>query len=260
MRGLAFFKKEVKSILKTYRIWLVPLIFVFFGILSPVTAKFAPALIKAAMQSGDMGKVSVEISFPDPTAVDAYAEWLKNLAQIGILAVILLSMGLVSEEKARGTLALVLTKPLSRSAVILSKFAAQAAFLLGAMGLGAATCAIYTLLLFGNAPAKPLLLSSAAFGVYALLILSATLFFSTVMKSQIGAGGLGLLAYFAFSLVAMFGYGLDKYSPGALGGLAAKMASGSEGISAGYGAMGVTAAVIILLLLGSIRILDEQEI
>ncbi len=115
MSGYVFFKKEVKAIFKTYRIWLIPLIFIFFGILSPVSAKFLPAILKAAMQADTTQKVFLQIKIPEPTQTDAYLQWVKNLSQFGMLTLILISMGLVAEEKARGTLALVVTKPVSNS-------------------------------------------------------------------------------------------------------------------------------------------------
>lgn len=109
---MAYFKKELLSIVKTYRIWVIPSIFLFFALMSPPVAKFAPEIIKTALPKG------LTLKIPPPTILDAFAQYAKNLTQIGILAVILLSMGLVSEEKAKGTLQLVVTKPVSRANVV----------------------------------------------------------------------------------------------------------------------------------------------
>ncbi|MCL6473191.1 MAG: ABC transporter permease [Firmicutes bacterium] len=261
MSGFIFFKKEVKAIFKTYRIWLIPLIFIFLGILSPVTAKFLPAILKAALQADSTSGISLQgIKIPEPTPVDAYLQWLKNLSQFGMLALILLAMGLVAEEKARGTLALVVTKPVSRTSIVFSKFLAQAGLFAIAAALGVGTTFLYTFLLFDKAPFLPLAQSSIAFGVYGLLILSATILFSVLMKNQLGAGGLGLLSYFTLSILANVGYGFDKYSPGALSAMATKVAAGTHAFSKAYPAIGVSIVLSILIVSTAAFVLERQEL
>lgn len=260
MSGYAFFKKEIKTILKTYRVWLIPLIFVFLGIFSPVTAKFMPAIVKSALQSDATQKMVIQFKLPEPTQADAYMQWIKNLSQFGMLALILISMGLISEEKTRNTLPLIATKPVSRTAIVISKFVAQAGLLAVSGALGLATCYLYTYLLFDKASFTPLALSSIAFATYALLILSITVFFSSLMKNQMGAGGLGLLAYFTLSIVAALGHGLDKYSPGALSTLAYKLTSGGQTMSAGYTALAISVAASLLFIVAAAVALERQEL
>ncbi len=260
MSGYVFFKKEVKAIFKTYRIWLIPLIFIFFGILSPVSAKFLPAILKAAMQADTTQKVFLQIKIPEPTQTDAYLQWIKNLSQFGMLTLILISMGLVAEEKARGTLALVVTKPVSRTSVIVSKFLAQTGLFATSAAIGVGTCYLYTYLLFEKANFRPLAYSSIAFAAYGLLILAVTLFFSTLMKNQLGAAGLGLLSYFAFSIIAGIGHGMDKYSPGALSSVAAKIISGSQALSEAYPAIGISIVLSIVMVVVAAFVLEHQEI
>ncbi|MCL5290911.1 MAG: ABC transporter permease [Actinobacteria bacterium] len=259
--GCVFFKKEIKAILRTYRIWVIPLIFIFFGVLSPVTAKFTPALVKAAIQADKtQQQIFGQIKIPEPTAVDAYGQWFKNLSQFGILALILTSMGLISEEKTRGTLALVVTKPIARTSIVVSKFLSQTGLLAasGAMGLGA--CYLYTILLFDKAPFRPIALSTLAFAAFALLVLSITIFFSALLKHQMGAGGLALLSVFALSILASLGRGLEKYSPGALPGMALKIATGSQAFSKTYPAIAISIAASVVMIAAAAYVLEHQEI
>lgn len=261
MSGFVFFKKESKAIFRTYRIWLIPLIFIFLGILSPVTAKFLPTILKAALQSDSTSGISLQgIKIPEPTPVDAYLQWLKNLSQFGMLALILLAMGLIAEEKARGTLALVVTKPVSRTSIVFSKFLAQAGLFATAAAIGVGTTFLYTFLLFNKAPFIPLIQSSLAFGAYGLLILSITILFSALMRNQLGAGGLGLLSYFILSILASVGHGFDKYSPGALSAIATKIAAGTLIFSKAYPAIGISIAVSILIVAAAAFVLEHQEI
>ncbi|MBK8434017.1 MAG: hypothetical protein IPL28_23205 [Chloroflexi bacterium] len=64
----------------------------------------------------------VSITVPEPTAVDAYSQLFKNLTQMGMIVLLLVFGGMLSNEIARGTLLNMLTKGLSRHAVILAKY------------------------------------------------------------------------------------------------------------------------------------------
>lgn len=258
--GWVFFKKEVLTIARTYRVWLVPVIFVFFGILSPVTAKFTPAIVKTALQSDPAQKqIFGQLKIPDPTVADAYAQWFKNLSQFGILALILLSMGLVADEKSSGTLALVTVKPVSRPAIVISKFVAHAGLIAVSMAIGAFVCYLYTVLLFDKANAYSLFASTLAFGIFALLLFSLTLFFSVLMKKQMGAGGLALIATLVLTIVPSLGHGLEKYTPGALTTAAAKVAGG-EGLHTWWPAIAITLGASIVVLIAACWTFERQEI
>ena len=118
MNGFAvLLRKDILERWRTFRLPAIGLIFLIFGLMSPLLAKYTPELIERF--AGD-----VEISFPTPTTKDAVDQIIKNLAQTGPIAAILLGMGVIASEKQRGTAALILTKPVTRSAFILSKFLA----------------------------------------------------------------------------------------------------------------------------------------
>jgi ABC-2 type transport system permease protein len=103
-------RKELTEIRRTWRLWVIPGMLVFFGVTSPIIAALTPALVKsvAASQPGVVMRV------PTPRALDAYAQFLKNLDQFMLIAVIIAGAGVVSGERGSGTAILALTKPLSR--------------------------------------------------------------------------------------------------------------------------------------------------
>ena len=85
MSGLgAFLRKELTEIVRTWRIWVIPGMLVFFGITSPIIAALTPALVHS-MASSQPGVV---IRIPQPTALDAYAQFLKNLDQFILIAIV----------------------------------------------------------------------------------------------------------------------------------------------------------------------------
>lgn len=251
---MAFLKKEFKAIFKTYRIWVVPAIFLFFALMGAPLAKLTPEIIKAAQTPG------MTIKVPPPTILDALAQWTKNLTQIGVLAVILLSMGVVSEERAKNTLQLVLTKPVSRTSFILSKLFAQESLVIGSLLVMAPIAYLYSILLFEGDKLKVFAQANAVFFVYYMMIVAITVAFSCVFDSAIAAGGLSILAFAVLSIIPVLGKTMAKYSPGALPGIANDVLLGKVSVSSSYWPM-VVAVVVGAIAMGiAILVFKRQEL
>jgi ABC-2 type transport system permease protein len=203
LAGLAgfgvFLRKELREAARSNRLLVVAAVFVVLGIISPLTAKYTPELLKAI----GTGQPGVTITFPTPTVADAIAQYLKNVAGTGIFVAILLPMGMVAREKERGTAAFVLTKPISRAAFLGAKLVALLALLGVGVLLAAVVTYIYTAILFepisfgGFLGCSALVLLSLI--VYGLL----TFLGSTLVRSQLAAVGIGLAAWVLISLVGI---------------------------------------------------------
>jgi ABC-2 type transport system permease protein len=90
MRGFAvLLKKEITEQWRTGRLPVVAVIFLLFGLASPVLAKYTPDIVKLAASS-------IDIKVPTPTIKDAVDQLIKNLNQVGVLTAILLAMGSVA--------------------------------------------------------------------------------------------------------------------------------------------------------------------
>lgn len=112
---ISFMKKEFIEYTRTYKLFIMGIVFLLFGMMNPVVAKFAPELIKTAMPE-------MNIDIPEPTAMDSWAQFFKNVGQLGVVTLVIVFSGLMSNELSKGTLINMLTKGLKRSTVILSKF------------------------------------------------------------------------------------------------------------------------------------------
>jgi ABC-2 type transport system permease protein len=242
---MAFLKKEFKAIFKTYRWWVIPLVFLIFALMGPPGAKLTPQIIKSAMPQG------MTIKVPDPTLVDAFGQWFRNLSQMGLFAAILLTMGIVAEEKASGTILLVVTKPVSRANFVLSKFFAQSVWLTFSLVLAAAVTFIYSAMIFKFDRLAEFTQANVLFILYYLVAVAITVFFSTVFKNQIVAGGLALITIMLLNLVSALSRAFDKYAPTGLNTVGTKLAMGQTGgelVKAAWPAL--TAIILIAALLG----------
>jgi ABC-2 type transport system permease protein len=239
------FGKEVLESWRSYRSLVLVIVLVAFGILSPAAARFAPELIKLA--AGDQADVGALLALmPAPTKLDSVDQYLKNLTQMGILVMILMTMGLVAREKETGTAALVLARPVSRTAFLLAKFSVLAGMLTVALGAAGLTCFLYTRLLFGE------WLNAAMFAavnglmwLYLLIPSALTFLASSLMRSGVAAAGLGLGAWAAVGLLGSIGC-LKELAPGRLVSASVEI---SRGAAFGAWTAIVTSLGLILLCL-----------
>ncbi len=118
----AFVKKEWMENTRNYRLLIMLALFLVFGLLSPFTAKFMPELLAAL--ASDM-----QITLAEPAAVDSWAQFYKNVSSLGLSLVIILFSTCLSGEYVKGTLTIMLTKGLSRPAIVLSKFSVMVAIM-----------------------------------------------------------------------------------------------------------------------------------
>lgn len=225
MRGFAaFVRKEATEIVRTWRIWVLPGMLLFFALTGPIMAKFTPEIV--ASVGGDQ-LAGLMKSLPAPSYLDAYGQWAKNLTQIAIFAIIIIYGGLVSSERKSGTAILVLTKPVSRSAFVLAKAFVHSLFLALAVCAGTLVTWGGTALVFGRAPGGPLWSSALAWLAFGVLFIAVMTLLSTLMGSQAGAAGIGL-GVFALMSIASLWEPLATYSPVGLSSASMMLAAGKE--------------------------------
>jgi len=178
--------KELREQWRTRRLPVLAIVFLAFGILSPLLARYTPELLKL------VGTGDVVIEVPPPTIADAVAQFVRNVGQVGVFAAILLTMGSVAGEKERGTAAMWLTKPVSRGAFLAAKAMAVGVSL--AIGVTAASlgAAVYTALLFDAPPIGGWIAASVLMLLQILAYAAVTFLGSTLARSTVAAGAVGI--------------------------------------------------------------------
>ena len=194
-------RKELREIRRTWRIWVLPAILLFIAVTSPILAEITPELVRSL--ASDQPGVVIEL--PDPAPLDSYRQLVSQLSQIGLLALIITTAGIVSAEVRSGTAILVLTKPVSRRAFVLAKVVAQLILLAAATVLAALVCWAGTLAIFGEAPAGELVAAAGLWLLVAAGFVCLMTLFSTLVTAQAGAAGAGIAAYFVLSILAGWG-------------------------------------------------------
>lgn len=217
----ALLGKELMEIRRTWKIWVLPGLLLFLALTGPVAARFTKELVESVMV-GDL-----QITIPDPTWQDTLTQWNKNLGQLGTLAVLLVFGGVISGEARQGTHVLIVTKPVSRRAYVLAKFAAAAVLLVAATMVAMLVEHVVSLIFFPDAQLVPLVGLTGAWLVQAMLWLAVVLVASGVVDSPIAASGVGLGVVMVVALVGLWRPAV-AYSPAGIGDVMVKITAGQQ--------------------------------
>lgn len=245
-------RKEFLEQWRSYRILVVVVVLLAFGLVSPLAAKFTPELMKLLPNGKEIAKF-----IPSPKTADAVAQYVKNISQFGVILALLMTMGAVAKEKDKGTAALVLVKPMPHHVFLWAKFIALAVtFIIGILIAGMA-CYYYTLILFKALDIPRWLALNGLLFLFILVYVALTLLCSTVSRSQVVAGGL------AFGLMILLsGIGaipqVGKFLPGQLLAWGTELVTG--GTETSWPALWMSTGIIVFALLAAWATFERQEL
>jgi ABC-2 type transport system permease protein len=253
MNFITVFRKEMMEQWRTYRFLIVVAVLGAFGLSSPLLAKFTPEMLKA-IPGVPTGLLA---AFPAPTVADAITQYVKNMSQFGILLALLMAMGMIVQEKERGTAAFFLTRPVSRETFILAKFTALAVTFIISLAVAAVGCWYYTYLLFEALPWGSFLVLNGLMLVVFLVYMALAILSSTIARTQGVAVG---LAFVALMFIGLGGSlpSIGEYFPGRLFSWGATLMLGGTGTA--WPAFGISLGMIAIALTIACIIFRQQEI
>ncbi len=248
-------RKEMLQQWRTKRLIVVLGVFILFGLASPLIANFTPQIVSSMEGAEQFAEL-----IPKPTAADGIGQYIRNLTQFGFILAILLGMGAVAGEKERGTAAMILSKPMSRWAFILSKFSAQT--IIYTLGFVIATLGAYyyTIILFGPFDFGDFIIISLLLELWLLTFVAITLLGSTIGKTTGAAAGLSL----AGSVLVLLAGNIPQVGilfPSGLIAWAAQIGTGApEDVMINGGAVALTIVIIVMCLIAAMGVFERQEL
>ncbi|WP_455617698.1 ABC transporter permease [Eisenbergiella sp.] len=253
---IVFFQKEWTEIIRTKKLYILMGVFAFFAMISPVIARYMSEII--ALATDDF----LTITVPPAAWKDSWSQFYGNISQIGCICVIFMFMGCVSGEKQSGSAALTLTKNLTHTNFIVTKFAAAAVCFTFTFMAGGLICYGYTFYLFGYAgEVRDLFLGGAAYCLFIYALLGITVLSSTAARSTAAAAFLSFCGFLVL-ILSNLAPGIGPIAPGILLSKTVELSCGtyvaqSPGIA---GAFIVTVLLTVLCVLLSVRLLKKQEL
>jgi len=110
-------QKELLEMTRNFKwIW-VPISFILIGVMDPLSTYYLPQILNTI---GDLPEGAV-IDIPTPPAPEVLMMSLANYNLLGILIIILTTMGLISGERKSGVAGMILVKPVSYFSFVTAK-------------------------------------------------------------------------------------------------------------------------------------------
>src|SRR5215467_5124782 len=180
MRNIvAIVERELRAYFISPIAYVVLTIFVF------LSGLFFRSILAQVLQMGLMSQLQAQQLGPRAMDMPGMITrgFLSTMSVILLFVMPMLTMGLFSEEKKRGTIELLLTAPLTDMQVVLGKFFAAAVFYL--ILLVSTWIPMAVLYLYGSPASGPILTAYLGLLLYGLAILAIGLFISTLTENQI---------------------------------------------------------------------------
>ncbi|MHC0035665.1 ABC transporter permease [Pseudoneobacillus sp. C159] len=198
------FKKELLESWRNYKwIWM-PITFILLGVMDPITQNYLPQILNSV---GDLPEGAV-IELPKPSAEEVVSMSMANIDMLGILIIVLASMGLIAGERKSGVAAMILVKPVSHSSFVFTKWLSSLLIVWVSYFVGMIASWYYTGILFKFIPFPDFLMSFALYGLWLSFVVTVTIFYNSFLKTP----GVVAFASLATIIVVNMGSGILKDS------------------------------------------------
>ncbi|MGI2327987.1 ABC transporter permease [Planococcus sp. YIM B11945] len=247
-------KKEWRENIRNYKILWLPIVFILFGILEPVSNYFMPQILDSV---GNLPEGAV-IEFPEPTPEQLMAAVMGQYQLIGLLVLVLAYVGSVAGERRSGTATLLYIRPLSFSSYFISKWMMASLIAIASVWLGFLAAYYYTMLLYSPVDFFNFLQFVSSYSVWIVLIVSVVLAASAALPNT----GLAAAASLALIFILQIFDGLVgtywTISPLKIPVYATGWLTGGPELSHFWWSMAIAGGLIIMLVLSGIWMSEKN--
>jgi ABC-2 type transport system permease protein len=253
---LTLLQKEILEMWRNFKwIW-VPITFVLLGVTEPLTSYYLPQILDSLGGLPDGTKIDI----PIPTASEVLTAGLSQYSTIGVLIIVLSTMSIIAGERKSGVAAMILVKPVSYFSYITSKWAGSLLLVWLSFFIGYLATWYYTGQLFDWVPIGEFFQSFLLYGLWLTVILTITVFFSSMLFAPGMAGFISLAVVLILSIVSGTLSHLLEWSPAQLTSYAGVGLVTGELPEHTFPASILAATIIIVLLWLSVIIFKKKEL
>lgn len=241
---------QLKEGIRSFKLWIILLIFVFFGIVSPALAKLTPVIMEKVLPA------NAGVQLPEVTAIDAWQQFFKNVGQLGLIVFAILFLQLFWEDIRNGSLILFLTKGVSRVTVIFAKWLYAGIIWTVVYLISFAITFIYTVSLFPSATMDHLMLAIFCLWLFGIFLYMSACCFAMWTESLIG-GLIGAGVLWIVGMIMMVFPKVEYYSPASLAAKNIELLTNHE--IAGKIGSSITLSIILIVLMGGLTIIKFKK-
>lgn len=251
----AFTKKEFTEIIRTGKVYILLIIFFFFGVQNPAIAKLTPWLYK--MLSGTLEEQGISIGNITVTAMTSWEQYYKNIF-MGFIVFIIMFFGILTTEYQKGTLVNILTKGMPRWKVIAAKSIALIISWSVCYWFSFGITYGYTAYYWDNSIVSHIGFAAFSSYLFGIWLISLVMLFSSFLSSGTSVLLSTGIVYIAVNLLSMIpdisGYLPTKLTSGL------SLLSGSESLSDFYPVVAITAALILSAWIISAAVFNRKKL
>lgn len=250
----AFLKKEFFELSRSGKLTIFGFIFILFGIMNPAIAKLTPWILEQSADSFSQGIIIGEVTV---TAMDSWAQFVKNIPMAMIVMLIMFS-GTFTGEYSKGTLIPIVTKGLSRNSIVVAKTVVIIITWSVCFGLCFGITYGYTAYYWDNPVVNNLAFMVFCWWLMGIFLICVLTLFSSFLKSSpqvmIGVGG----TYAVMYILGMLGK-IKEYIPTFILDSSSLMTEQSKP-SDYSSALLITIALSVLSLLASLPLTHKRQL
>lgn len=241
-------KKEWSENLRNYKILWIPLVFIIFGIIEPLTNRYLPEIMQ---QVGNMPE-GTDFPWPEFTGSDILISLMGQYQTIGLLIIILGFMGAISNERKNGTAALIYVRPIRFGDYFLSKWIMVNAIVLTSVWLGFIASWYYIQILFDKVAIQDLFVFLATYSLWIIFVVTIVITLSAWVSTGMTAA-IGILIVIIGSVVDSVVGQFWMITPWKLPTYAMSLLNGKVDLADLWMTIGLTVVLIIGLVLFGIN-------
>ncbi|QED48487.1 ABC transporter permease subunit [Cytobacillus dafuensis] len=250
-------KKEWLEARRSYKILWFPVVFMFLGIIQPLSSYYLPQILQIA---GGLPE-GIEITLPKFTAEDVLASTLTNqFDQLGLIIIVIGMMGIIVSEKNNGMLAFILTRNTRLSEYLLSKWIGQAVIVAGSVAIGILMAIFYTSYLFNTVSFARVFVGLGVYYIWCLFILTFALMLGAVLSRSSAVAVLSIFVLILLKAITAFGAGFQILNPAYLTNHAVNIMISGNTLPHLLTTVTITLFLIVLFMFLSKYYLNQKEL
>jgi ABC-2 type transport system permease protein len=189
---MTLWRLEWLRLLRTRRLLVMVAVYVFFGLMAPVTTRYLPQIL-------DRVGNGVQVQLPPPTPAQGLADFANNASQIGLLVALIVAASALAVD-SRAEMAIFLrTRVTTVRAIIVPAYVMSTAAAVAALVAGTAAAWYETAILLGTPSPSSMLLGTAFGALFLVFAIACTAVVAYLVRSVLATVGVTVVVMLAMA-------------------------------------------------------------
>ncbi|MEO8107377.1 MAG: hypothetical protein ABI720_08665 [Actinomycetes bacterium] len=250
-KPLSAWRLEWLRLVRSPRLASLVAVYLFFGLLGPVTARYMSKILERA-------ESNLTIIAGEPRPVDGMTNFISQANQTGLVVVIVVAAGALAFDARRGVSTFLRTRTRQMSTLVAPRFTISATAAIAAYALGTLGAWYETTLLIGRLPALSVLEGWLCGSVYLLFAVAVTTMAASLARSLLGTVGLAVGILLALPIAGTFPE-VHRWLPSSLATAPVDLLGSAELVDY-IPALSVTVVTTGALVAYALRRLQDREV